>query len=61
MSLIVVVGTAPTVDTAVVVGPFRSRQRALDVAGQMDALGYVTELCDCTSIDQLEPLDWSTA
>lgn len=59
MSTFVTVGTAPTVDVSVVVGPFRSRQRAIDAAGAMDALGYITEICECQALDDLEPLDWS--
>lgn len=59
MSLYVAVGTAPTVDTAVVVGPFHTHRRALEAAGEIATLGFVTEVCECQSVSDLAPQDWS--
>ena len=55
----VVIGTSSIVDRSVVVGPFRNRNRAIAAAGEMDAQGYVTEIADCQTLDDLVAQDWS--
>lgn len=52
----VVIGTHPTIDTSVTVGPFNSSEAAYEASRAMDALGYVTEFCPLEKLADLEPL-----
>jgi len=58
----VVIGTHPTVDTSVTVGPYNSADRAAEASAAMDALGYVTEFCPLERLEDLDPLTgWNEA
>ena len=59
MATYVVIGTAPDVDTSVVVGPFRSIERARSVSEDMDQFGYVTEVAECQTLAEVGYADWS--
>lgn len=54
MSQFIVIGTSPASDTSVVVGPFRSYANAQAADLDVVALGYVTEICECLTVAQLD-------
>lgn len=56
----VLVGTAPNVDTAVTVGPFRSLERATEAQRDFEHKGFVVEVCPLLKLDEVEMLqDWA--
>lgn len=59
---LVIIGTAPTLDTSVVVGPFRSERAAAEAETQLTLRGYNTEICELSTLEQLPELpaefDW---
>jgi hypothetical protein len=60
MSAYVVIGTAPVVDTSVVVGPFRSIERASAAWDALTAKGWNAELCTLATVAEVESVDdWS--
>ena len=52
----VVVGVSAFTDTSVVVGTFQLVANALRASGEMDALGYVTEICPIQQVSDLGPV-----
>ncbi len=50
----VVIGTAPSMDTSITVGPFRTVERATEVATDgLTPLGWVTEVCELLRIEEV--------
>ncbi len=49
-----VIGTAPTVDTTVAVGPFRSLDRVRDAENDLIAKGYNVETVSLFAVDEVE-------
>lgn len=56
MAQYVVIGTAPTVDVTVAVGPFRSLARVREADEELTAKGYNTETCQLFDVDEVELL-----
>lgn len=50
----VVIGTSPTHDTSVVAGPYRSYDKAREAASEVDAKGYVSEICELLRVEDIE-------
>lgn len=59
MSQYVVIGTAPTMDVTVAVGPFRSEKAASEAWNELTAKGYNAETCPLLKVDDLDAQDWS--
>jgi hypothetical protein len=55
----VALGTAPTHETTVVVGPFRSLDKAGAAADTLTERGFVSELAECLSVADVGLVDWS--
>ena len=53
VAVYVVIGTAPTVDGTVVVGPFRTAERASEAWMGLAAKGYNAETCDLERIEEV--------
>jgi hypothetical protein len=51
-----VIGTAPTVDTSVGVGPFRSSDKADAAWSELTTLGYNAEVIPLFRTSNLEPV-----
>ncbi len=60
MSQYGVIGTSPAIDTSVLVGPFRSENKAREAAEDLTVKGYNTEVCQMLSTGEVETsLDWA--
>ena len=51
---LVVIGTSPAQDTSVVVGVYRSSEKALEASSDLEALGYVTEICPVVKVEDVQ-------
>lgn len=59
MAQYVVIGTAPTVDTAVAVGPFRSEKTTSEAYDELTAKGYNAEVCELFAVADIDHVtDW---
>jgi hypothetical protein len=54
LSMLVVIGTNPTVDVSTAVGPFRTYDKALAISSELDAKGYITEICELMRVEDVE-------
>jgi hypothetical protein len=50
-----VIGTSPSVDVTVAMGPFTTPEAAYDASGTMDDLGYVSEVVELEAASAIEP------
>jgi len=52
----VVIGTSAYVDTSVACGPYGSAEEALNVSAELDAKGWVSELCMLYAVGEIVPV-----
>lgn len=61
MEQLVVIGTSPAHDVSVVVGPFRSPDRAEQASQDLTAKGYNTETCPLVGGADIDAVELSAA
>lgn len=55
--MLIVIGTAPTMDTPVAAGPFKTEKAALDARSDLEQKGYVADIVPLEKTSEIEPAD----